>query len=124
MGFLRWIDAQPALQRYAWQQDKSAYLPDVMSAFPELRAEYDRSLARLAQTKAVRACFNGLVVAEITGLAGKSLGEFIAHFKRKQGDSIYSLPMLSADRIRELIRVEFQQYESAKAQSSSPDIGL
>lgn len=124
MGFLRWIEAQPTLHRYLWQQDKSAYLPEVMTAFPGLRVEYDRSLARLAQAKAVRACFNGQVVAEITGLAGKSLGEFMAHFKREQADSMDSLPLLSAERIRELISVEFQHYESTAAQSPSPDMNF
>lgn len=112
MGFLRWIEAQHTLNRYPWQQDKSAYLSEVMAAFPALRAEYDRSLFRLAQSKAIRACFNGEVVAEITGLTGKVLGEFMAHFKREQGDGMVNLPSLSAEQLRELIIVAFQQYES------------
>lgn len=124
MGFLRWIEAQPTLYRYPWQQDKSTYLPEVMTAFPVLQAEYDRSLARLAQTKAIRACFNGEVVAEVTGLAGKSLGAFIAHFKREQGDGMDNLPLLSAEQIRELISVSFQQYESTAAQSPAPGMSF
>lgn len=123
MGFLRWIEAQPRLHRYPWQQDKSAYLPEVMAAFPALRVEYDRSLASLDQAKAVRACFNGQVVAAVTGLTGKSLGEFMAHFKREQGGGMDSLPLLSAEQVRELIDVAFQQYETA-AQSPSPDMSI
>lgn len=110
MGFLRWIEERPSLNRYPWQQDKSAYLPEVMSAFPALQTEYERSLARLAHTKAIRACFNGEVVTEVTGLTGKGLGEFMAHFKRTQGDGMDNLPLLSTQQIRELISGEFHQY--------------
>lgn len=117
MGFLRWIEEQPTLNRYPWQQDKSAYLPDVMSAFPALQAEYGLSLGRLAHSKAIRACFNGEVVSEITGLTGKALGAFMAHFKRAQGDGMDLLPMLSTQQIRELISEEFKQYQALIANS-------
>ena len=116
MGFLHWIEAQSTLNRFPWQQDKSAYLQDVMSAFPALQADYDRSLAKLAQSKAIRDCFNGSLVAEITGLTGKKLGEFMAHFKREQGDGMDNLPLLSAEQIRELISVVFQHYETRDVQ--------
>lgn len=124
MGFLRWIETQQTLNRYPWQQDKSAYLPEVMTTFPALQAEYERSLVRLAQSKAVRACFNGEVVTEITGLTGKALGMFMAHFKREQSDGMETLPLLAAEQVRELIRVEFQQYESAATQSPAPGISF
>lgn len=110
MGFLRWIEEQPTLNRYLWLKDKSAYLPEVMSAFPALQVEYDSSLARLAHSKAIRACFNGEMVGEITGLTGKALGGFMAHFKRAQGDGMENLPSLSKQQIRELISAEFHQY--------------
>jgi hypothetical protein len=119
MGFLRWIEEQPSLHRYSWMQDKSAYLPDVLAAFPALQSDYDRSLAKLAQAKAIRACFNGEIVAQITGLTGKSLGEFMAHFKREKAESMANLPLLSAERLRELISVEFKQYANPNPQPSA-----
>lgn len=124
MGFLRWIEEQPALYRYAWQPDKTAYLPEVMVAFPELHGKYERSLARLEQAKAIRACFNGKVVAEITGLVGKPLGEFMAYFKRERFDSMNDLPSLSAAQMRELISATFQQYACMGVQSSAPNMSL
>lgn len=124
MGFLRWIEAQTTLNHYPWAQDKSAYLPDVMTAFPALQTEYGRSLDRLAQAKAVRACFNGEVVAEITGLTGKALGEFMAHFKRERADGMNDLPSLSAEQLRELIGEAFQQYASVGAQSPAPGMSF
>ncbi|HHM5367312.1 TPA: hypothetical protein ACRNJF_002854 [Pseudomonas aeruginosa] len=124
MGFLRWIEAQSTLHRYPWQQDKSTYLPEIMAAFPALQGEYDRSLARLAKAKAIRACFSGEVVAEVTGLAGKSLGEFMAHFKRVQGEGMDSLPLLSAEQMRELISMVFEQYENAVEQSPAPGMSF
>ncbi|WP_439126224.1 MAG: hypothetical protein ACNJA3_28050 (plasmid) [Pseudomonas rhizophila] len=120
MGFLRWIEEQQTLNRYPWQQDKSAYLPEVMSAFPALKAEYDQSLVRLAHSKAIRACFNGEVVTEVTGLTGKALGEFMAHFKRAQGDGMDNLPLLSRQQIRELISVELNQYGELAANLPGP----
>lgn len=112
MGFLRWIEEQPTLNSYPWQQDKSAYMPEVMSAFPALQAEYDRSLAKLVHSKAIKACFNGEVVTEITGLAGKALGQFMAHFKRAQGHKMDNLPFFSPQQIRDLISGEFHRYRN------------
>ncbi|EML2391476.1 hypothetical protein [Pseudomonas aeruginosa] len=114
MGFLQWIEAQPMLRRFDWQVDKAVYLPEVFAAFPGLEDEYDRSLAKLDQAKAIRACFNGEVVSAVTGLEGKQLGEFMARFKREQGEGMNDLPTLPAEDLHALIRGAYQQYGRAK----------
>ena len=102
------------LRRFDWQEEKAVYLPEVFAAFPNLQAEYDRSLAKLGQAKAIRACFNGEVVSAVTGLEGKQLGEFMARFKREQGEGMNDLPTLPAEDLHALIRGAYQQYSRAK----------
>lgn len=111
MGFLQWIEAQSVLPCFAWQEDKSVYLPEVIAEFPALKADYDHSLVKLNQTRAIRACFNGEVVSAVTGLVGKQLGEFMAHFKREQAGSMNDLPSLTVDQLRTLVRETYQRYE-------------
>ena len=82
----------------------------------------DQLALELGQRKAIRACFNGEVVTEVTGLTGKALGEFMAHFKRAQGDGMDNLPLLSTQQIRELISGEFHQYGKSAAKVPAPGI--
>lgn len=114
-GFLLWLEAHPSLCGFTWMEDKSHYLPEVMAAFPTLQMEYDNSLAKLNQTKAIRACFNGEVVTAITGLTGKQLGGFMGYFKREQDGSMNTLPLLSADQLHSLISETYQRYVRSNA---------
>lgn len=118
MGFLQWIGAQRGLRHFDWNEDKALYLQEAMAAFPSLREDYEYSLAKLNQAKAVRACFNGTVVTAITGLTGKQLGQFIAHFKHEHAESINDLPSLSAEQLRSLIRDSHQVFARTVEQST------
>ncbi|MGG4645931.1 nucleotidyltransferase family protein [Pseudomonas aeruginosa] len=100
MGFLRWLEAQPSLPVQEWHADKTRYLPEILEAFPELAEAHQASLQRLSRSKALRARFNGELVSEWTGLQGKELGKFIAHFKREHDDFEGWLHSLSDEQLR------------------------
>jgi hypothetical protein len=118
MGFLQWIEAQRGLRHFDWSEDKALYLQEVMTAFPSLREDYEYSLAKLNQVKAIRACFNGTVVTAITGLTGKQLGQFMAHFKHEHAEGMADLPSLSVEQLHSLIRDSHQVFARSVEQST------
>ncbi|CAM3169117.1 hypothetical protein BZK31_08225 [Pseudomonas floridensis] len=118
MGFLQWIEAQRGLRYFGWSEDKALYMPEVMTAFPSLREDYESSLAKLNQAKAIRACFNGTVVTAITGLTGKQLGQFMAHFKHDLAEGMADLPSLSMEQLSSLIRNSHEVFVRTVEQST------
>jgi hypothetical protein len=86
-AFLAWLEAQPddALPAYPWAESgtpqrtaqKDAFLARAFASAPGFRQRYDAVLARAARVKQVKDKFNGELVARITGLSGKDLGQVI-----------------------------------------------
>ncbi|WP_445676342.1 hypothetical protein ACUDPO_34890 (plasmid) [Pseudomonas aeruginosa] len=111
MGFLRWLEAYPRLPVKEWHADKTSYLPEIFAAFPELGAAHQASLERLRGAKALRARFNGELVSEWTGLQGKELGKFIAHFKREHGDFEGWLHCQSDEQLRIEAQTSYQRFQ-------------
>lgn len=81
MEFLQWCEALPEHKAFVYPEDKSAWLPRIASFFPHFQAQYDQSLADLAELRAVKAKFSGEWVSQLTGLQGKELGGLMKRFK-------------------------------------------
>jgi hypothetical protein len=79
--FLQWCEAHPELPAFEYPEDKAVWLPRMAEHFPHFQGEYDQALADLAELRSVKAKFNGELVAQWTGLAGKELGAVMQRFK-------------------------------------------
>lgn len=80
--FLDWLDARGIDKRFAYAEDREAYVAWAAAAFPE--AELEAGLARERELEAedavLRRKFSGGLVRAWTGLEGKALGEFLRGF--------------------------------------------
>lgn len=86
MTFLRWLDEGNWLGTpYEFPEDRSVWLLPARQAFPDFGHRLDDRLARLAHEKAIRARFNGRMLAEWTGLEGEALGVALAKIRRAAG---------------------------------------
>lgn len=81
--FLAWCEARPELPKFVFPEDKTQWQGPIEAYFPHFKAEYDRSLADLAELQAVKTKFNGDLVSAWTGLAGKQLGQVMAAWRKK-----------------------------------------
>ncbi|MEZ4384757.1 MAG: hypothetical protein R3A79_25735 [Nannocystaceae bacterium] len=82
--FLEWIEARGVDKRYAYAEGRDAYVDWAAAAFPEaglLQALADER-AREAEDAALREKYSGGLVRAWTGLEGRQLGGFLAHFGR------------------------------------------
>ena len=79
--FLAWCEAHPELPGFVYPEDKRAWLPRIAEFFPGFQAEYDQSVADMAELRVVKAKFNGEWVSQLTGLQGKELGGLMKRFK-------------------------------------------
>lgn len=73
--FLDWVAQRPGLPSFAWNPDKSVYLPAIFETFPSFEMEYRRTMERRDIEVQVQSRFNGDQVRAITGLQGEALGE-------------------------------------------------
>jgi hypothetical protein len=81
--FIAYLTERGVDKRVAFR-DRSAYLPEVMAAFPEadLAAQIDRERTAEARQIEIAAKFSGKrVMRVVPGLDGKALGELIRRFK-------------------------------------------
>lgn len=81
MEFLEWSEANPGLTAFVYPENKAEWLPRIVEFFPGFKAEYDQAWDDLAKLRNVKSKFNGELVAELTGLQGKALGELMKCFK-------------------------------------------
>lgn len=82
MAFLDWLDSvqDNRMLRYDWSNKESVrqkFLGEALDRFPTFHASYLQSLEDWRIERACHAKFNGRLVGEITGLAGKELGVLI-----------------------------------------------
>ncbi len=88
--------------------DKDKTSEAILARYPELHARIAEREKSIAESVERRAKFNGDIVKSITGLEGKSLGDFIKHFKQN-ADAINAswLDEFSAEQIRQEISICF-----------------
>lgn len=67
--------------KYQKVADKTDFLELIFTRFPDAYQKYSESMAKLALRQAVKNKFNGKLVAELTGLTDKNLGEFMAYIR-------------------------------------------
>lgn len=99
-GFLDWLETEAAegLPRFAFNEDKSVYLPRAFEWFPDFEQRYRQTEADYARVLEFRQRFNGEIVREVTGLEGKELGAFIMGYRARFGDNQQMLEtVLAAD---------------------------
>ncbi len=84
-AFMLWLERQPdgEVPAYPWGEDGSAiregqkngFLQAAFARLPAFKERYDQAYANAARAKQLKLKFNGALVTEVTGLAGKQLGE-------------------------------------------------
>ena len=57
--------------------DKSVFLEHIFECFPEAYPAYQEAMHKLAVRKFIKEKFNGHIVANLTGVQGKELGQFM-----------------------------------------------
>ena len=60
--------------------DKYECLNEALNKFPKFCRAFAKNLSDLAEAREISEKFNGNIVAEVTGLSGKELGDFIQYF--------------------------------------------
>jgi len=115
--FLPWIEAKENLNCYPWKRDKSIYIPDIFSAFPEIKDNYDQLLAKF---KAINYFFDYEEVAKITGLEEDPLCQFMDYFRRKHRDNLDKLPALSNEQMHGFVNMIFRQYKNNTELAPTP----
>lgn len=79
------------------------------------RAEYEDAVQKTRDREAVKAKFNGRIVADVTNLAGSDLGKFMKHLlddSAQRGFRTSDLLDADADAIRQKIAEAYRSYES------------
>lgn len=88
--FIEFIEKNPKRNQYEPNRDKKSYFKLICDYFPE--ANIERAIIefeyKTIKKKLSSYIFNGNIVSEITGLKGKELGNFIAHFQFVMSDYI------------------------------------
>ncbi len=88
--FLAYLTTHNIEKRYVFEEDKSAYLPSIITFFPESDLAYQiaQEQAREAYMMEVQVKFNGKhIMSLIPDLNGIALGKFILSFKQQFVDN-------------------------------------
>ena len=91
-GFLAWQknpDVSKSIPKFDWSDKESRraeFLEKAFALFPNFKDEHANSIERLRRQKIVGEKFNGNLVSELTGLAGRELGHFIQAIKKRFHD--------------------------------------
>jgi hypothetical protein len=109
--FVAWLEKAGVDKRYAFEEDRSAYLPMIVAAFPEadLPGQIAAEAARSRLVAEVQAKFSGkLVMEHYPELKGERLGRFIQQFKAGFVDFEVEVAAMSAEDVQ-LRLAEFWQ---------------
>lgn len=82
-AFLKWCEVTQGLPEYSYSKDKKQWHARIEAFFPGFLAEYAQGERDLAELREVKSKFNGGLVSEWTGLAGKELGQVMAAWRKK-----------------------------------------
>lgn len=104
--FLEYLKQHRIQKRYVFEEDKEAYLPTIIEAFPEakLAEQLEAENSKESRSIAIQAKFNGKhVMSLLPELHGRDLGLFILEFKQQFQDThafeeyIINTPQASID---------------------------
>lgn len=96
-----------------YKRKKELWVPYILNCFPAATSYFERAVERKAFQQVVKQHFNGDIVAEVTGLQGKDLGEFMKYlrtqsaFKNPHYVALLNDPAL----VRHLIEVNYVMYQ-------------
>lgn len=76
--FLEWVEKQTDLPEFNYSEDKSVYIPLIVSFFDDFKMKYSNCMKEYRKDLLFKEKFNGNIVKSLTGLEGKELGRFIA----------------------------------------------
>lgn len=80
-AFLKWIQENEVIDNPVINKD--VWLTTIMDHYPAVKTEYDLIHSLNEKRKAVLEKFNGNIVRDISGLSGKSLGNFMSVIKSR-----------------------------------------
>lgn len=115
-GFLQWCDRQPAesITRYDWsnsENEKPYHLQRAFKFFDGFRDAFDTAHAEHVVKQANSAAFNGDIVADITGLSGKELGQLMRQCRQHPWAHIAAT--YSKEQLRAYVADEFAKYRGS-----------
>ena len=96
-GFVKWIEeTKPkANHQFASKSDLGGYslrMPyyetEVLTRWPEAKSKVDAAITRFEFNEEFKQVYNGKIVGELTGFAGKDLGEFMAEMRNQINDAV------------------------------------
>lgn len=90
-GFLQWIENKQDVPEYDWLSNRDAQLERAFKAFPGFRERLENAWKNHELHMQAKDRFNGKLVAQITGLSGNNLGQWIQGFKHQwNGDNDFN----------------------------------
>jgi hypothetical protein len=104
--FVAFLERERVTKAFAYEKDRTRYVPLVSGAFPEveLPRRLEEARAEEARAIAIDSKLNGHVVMElIPGLAGKELGEFLRALREHRPDLDQVLLAASPEEVRALV---------------------
>ncbi|MNR71918.1 hypothetical protein D3C71_25970 [compost metagenome] len=116
--FLKWCDANPQLPAFSYPEDKTVWLPAAFERYPQFRTAHAQAVEDLAKSRALKERFNGGLVAGISGLEGKQLGELMRRLRESFSDSeaMYQFFLTaSEDQVTEYVQNEQAKMAQAAA---------
>ncbi|GBG14813.1 ABC transporter permease [Novimethylophilus kurashikiensis] len=84
-AFLSWCELHHELPQFPFPEDKAAWQPRIEEYFPHFNHEHAAALQDLSNQRLAKEKFNGALVASLTGLEGKALGELMKRIKTSFG---------------------------------------
>lgn len=92
---------------YVKGSDKSIFLERIFAAFPDALPRFQDAVNRLTVSRAVKAKFNGTLVAEMTKLSGQDLGHFMKLLKEDFNFTPAVLLYLSPEQIETKVLAKY-----------------
>lgn len=86
-GFLQWLETQQDVPEYDWMNGRDEQLERAFATFPGVKEKLKAAFEKHDTHMAAKNRFNGQVVAELTGLSGHLLGQWIQGFKHQWSDA-------------------------------------
>lgn len=111
--FLEWCRTYDGPKWTDYKKNKEDYLPYILDCFPAARPQFESVMMDLARTKYLKTKFNGVMVADIVGLSGKELGQFMAHLKTDDKFTPSLLTYYSPTTIENNIKEAFDMFKES-----------
>lgn len=110
--FLEWLKTYPLDHKVTMDTDKSTHLPEIFYWFPNLEAEYNKTMESIAAHRYMNAKLNGNLVREWTGLNNQPLGLFMKHIRGVQSLNKQRLVLKTDEQIKQMVLKEKERYDA------------